>query len=216
MKKEIQNKFTGFSKIGEAGKFWMYPNIMDQYWHTLSGSEQKVLDYLLRRTFGFRKTIDRVSHGQFARGIKGYDKGTGMIEKTVSEALKKLEQKGFIKIQRFIKDTGEKEINEYRLVMSKKQKGDDKNTSRGNDKNSLPRDVGKTGTIDSSSINRNSINRAIREICMYYREKIRSGARCSDYAKRNITARLEKDGFTPDELKKAIKNFSESILFQYI
>ena len=177
MKKADSNKFIGFPKIGEPGTFWMYPNIMDQYWHTLSGSEQKVLDYLLRRTFGFRKTIDRVSHGQFARGIKGYDKGTGMIEKTVSEALKKLEQKGFIKIQRFIKDTGEKEINEYRLVMSKKQKGDDKNTSRGNDKNSLPRDVGKTGTIDSSSINRNSINRAIREICMYYREKIRSGAR---------------------------------------
>src|SRR3989344_1089235 len=209
MKKEDSNKFTGFPKIGEPGTFWMYPKVMDQYWYTLSGSEQKVLDYLLRRTFGWQKPKDQVSIGQFAKGLNGRDTGTGLSERAVIRALDMLEQRGFIKIQRFIKDTGEKEINEYRLVMSKKQKGDDKNTPRGNDKNSLPRDVGNTGTINSSSINRNSINRAIREISVYYKEKILSGARCSDYAKRNIATRLEKDGFTPDELKKAIQNFSE-------
>ena len=209
MKKADSNKFIGFPKIGEPGTFWMYPKVMDQYWYTLSGSEQKVLDYLLRRTFGWQKPKDQVSIGQFAKGLNGRDTGTGLSERAVIRALDMLEQRGFIKIQRFIKDTGEKEINEYRLVMSKKQKGDDKNTPRGNDKNSLPRDVGNTGTINSSSINRNSINRAIREISVYYKEKILSGARCSDYAKRNIATRLEKDGFTPAELKKAIQNFSE-------
>ena len=206
MKKEIQNKFPGFSKIGEAGTFWMYPNIMDQYWHTLSGSEQKVLDYLLRRTFGFQKTQDKVSHGQFAKGIKGYDKGTGMIEKTVSEALKKLEQKGFVKIQRFIKDTGEKEINEYRLVMSKRRKGDNKNTPRGNDKNSLPRDDGNTGTINSSSINRKSINRTIGEIHLYYQEKICAGARLTKEGKKRIAERLKE--YALHEIEKAITSFS--------
>src|SRR3989338_2012738 len=216
MKKEDSNKFTGFPKIGEPGTFWMYPKVMDQYWYTLSGSEQKVLDYLLRRTFGWQKPKDRVSIGQFAKGLNGRDTGTGLSERAVIRALDILEQNGFIKIQRFVKDTGEKGINEYRLVMSKRRKGDDKNTPRGNDKNSLPRDVGNTGTINSSSINRNSINRAIREIHACYKkkkkkkkrkkrethvckkEKMESGAKLKKKTREKITKRLtDEDKFTP-------------------
>jgi len=210
MKKEDSNKFTGFPKIGEPGTFWMYPKVMDQYWYTLSGSEQKVLDYLLRRTFGWQKPKDKVSIGQFAKGLNGRDTGTGLSERAVIRALDILEQNGFIKIQRFVKDTGEKGINEYRLVMSKRRKGDDKNTPRGNDKNSLPRDVGNTGTINSSSINRNSINRAIREIHACYKEKIESGAKLSKDTREKITERLtDEDKFTPEELKQAILKFSQ-------
>ena len=177
---------------------------MDQYWCKLSGSEQKVLDFLLRRTFGFQKIKDEISIGQFVNGVRGYDYGTGLSERTVIRALSVLEKMGFFTVRRLEKDTGEKEINEYRLAMTKKRKGDDKNTSRGDDRNADR----NTGTINSS-INRESINRAIREICVYYREKIFSGVRCSDYAKRQIATRLQKDGFTLDELKTAILNFSK-------
>lgn len=205
MKKENSNKFPGFQKIGEPGTFWLYPVILDHYWQQLSGSEQKVLDFLLRRTYGFQKTKDKISIGQFANGVRGCDYGTGLSERTIIRVLSSLEKKGFFKIQKSKKDKPEKEINEYRLVMTKKRKGDDKNSSSGNDRNA-DRSI---GTINSSSINRDSIKRAIKEICLYYREKIYSGARCSDYAKRKITERLEKDRFTLDQLKKAILNFSE-------
>lgn len=205
MKNTDLNKFIGFPRIGKPGTFWMYPNIMDQYWHTLSGSEQKVLDFLLRRTFGFQKTKDKISIGQFINGVRGYDYGTGLSERTIIRALSNLEKKGFFKVIRKSKaGTAEKEINEYLLVMTKKQKGDVKYASLGDDRNADR----NAGTINSS-INSSSIKRAIREICTYYKEKIFSGARCSDYAKRNIVARLERDGFTADQLKEAIQNFSE-------
>lgn len=206
MKKEDSNKFIGFPKIGEPGTFWLYPEIMDYCWCALSGSEQKVLDFLLRRTFGFQKTKDKISIGQFANGVRGCDYGTGLSERTIIRALSKLEKKGFIRVRRSGKNTLEKEINEYRLVMTKKRKGDDRNSSSGDDRNADR----STGTINSSSINRDLINRAIREIHTCYRENVESGAKLTDGARNKITERLsDENKFTPEELKQAILNFSQ-------
>src|SRR3989344_4864178 len=93
MKKEDSNKFIGFPKIGKPGTFWLYPNVTDYYWHTLLGSEQKVLDFLLRRTFGFNKTKDEISISQFVYGVRGCDYGTGLSERTIIRALSVLEKK---------------------------------------------------------------------------------------------------------------------------
>lgn len=187
----------------------MYPNIMDQYWYMLSESEQKVLDYLLRRTFGFQKTKDKIGHGQFVKGIKGYDKGVGLKENAVRSALRMLEQKGFVKIKRSTKESGENEINEYQLVMERKRKGGDKKAPPPGARKALPRGVRKAGTIKSRKINR-KINRIIREIHAYYRERINSGARLTDGAIIRIAERLEKGvKFSPEDLKQAIRNFSD-------
>jgi len=49
MKTNEEPVFPGFPR-DIRGKYWPYPKIMDKYWHLLTGSEQKVLDFILRRT----------------------------------------------------------------------------------------------------------------------------------------------------------------------
>ncbi len=67
-------KFPGFPPEPSTN-FWSYPKALNGYWHTLSGSEQKVLDYILRHTWGFKKISDEISLTQLERGIENFDKG---------------------------------------------------------------------------------------------------------------------------------------------
>lgn len=102
-KKNIENQLTfpGFP-INLSRNFWQYPRIMDHWWYVLSGSEQKVLDYILRHTCGFGKNTDRISMSQFARGIlkkngKQFDRGCGIKHRgTLKKAIDSLVIKGFI------------------------------------------------------------------------------------------------------------------------
>ena len=110
MKKEDKDqKFLGFPPKPSVN-FWSYPKALDGYWHQLSGSEQKVLDYILRHTWGFNKTSDEISLSQLEKGIKNFDKGTGLSRPTVIKALKGLIKKGFI-----YRKLGKK-ANRYELV----------------------------------------------------------------------------------------------------
>ena len=98
-------KFPGFPK-NLNGKYWTYPKVMDSFWHQLSGSEQKVLDFIMRRTIGWGKIEDRISLSQFKNGIKKRDgswteRGTGLKkDETIINATRKLEELGFINIRK--------------------------------------------------------------------------------------------------------------------
>jgi len=98
MEKETDEnkKFPGFPPKPGMG-FWSYPKILDSFWCTLTGSEQKVLDYILRHTWGFGKTSDEISLNQLEKGIKNLDNGTGLSRPTIIKSLKGLVAKGFIK-----------------------------------------------------------------------------------------------------------------------
>ncbi|MDD3940574.1 MAG: replication protein [Candidatus Pacebacteria bacterium] len=109
MKKDIE-QFTGFSETLDGGEFWKYPRIMDKYWKNLNGSEQKVLDFILRHTYGFRKLSDYISLNQLENGVGKLDKGTGLTRPTIIKSLKSLEEK------KFIKRIKNKRTNEYELV----------------------------------------------------------------------------------------------------
>ena len=109
MRKQLQQKFPGFPP-DPITNFWSYPKVMDRYWYMLSGSEQKILDYILRHTWGFDKTDDEISLSQLTKGIKGFDKGTGLSKPTVIVGVRGLVKKGFIK-----KSVG-KYANNYELV----------------------------------------------------------------------------------------------------
>ena len=102
-------KFTGFPPKPNMN-FWSYPKDLNGFWHTLSGSEQKVLDYILRHTWGFDKISDEISFTQLEKGIKGFDSGTGLCRRTAIRAINGLIKKGFIK-----KSVG-KYANCYQLV----------------------------------------------------------------------------------------------------
>lgn len=92
-------KFPGFS----APHYTQVPDVIfDELLHILSGAELKVLLYIIRRTFGFKKASDDISLNQMLNGIvrKGgerLDSGCGIKNKTsLSQALQNLEKMGII------------------------------------------------------------------------------------------------------------------------
>lgn len=69
--------------------------LFDEVMAHLSGAELKVLLYIIRRTFGFKKDIDNISLNQICNGIttrdgEVLDKGTGLSLSTVQLAIKGL------------------------------------------------------------------------------------------------------------------------------
>ena len=114
-------QFPGFPQ-GPEENFWRYPKALNGWWHILTPTEQKVLDYILRHTWGYNKTCDAISLNQFRNGIKNkktgeyIDRGTGIKhKKTLIKALQGLEEKGFIEP---IKTRGK--ITKYRLKIAQK------------------------------------------------------------------------------------------------
>lgn len=79
------------------------PNeICDYVLPQIPEAEARCLIYICRRTFGFRKTQDRISFSQFEKGIKTkdgniLDYGTGLSRPAVAKALKNLCESGAIK-----------------------------------------------------------------------------------------------------------------------
>lgn len=116
MTHDKNEKFPGFPAEPNEN-FWQYPRSLNGYWHQLSGTEQKVLDYIVRHTWGYRKNADKISLSQFKEGIKNrktgiwVDKGIGIKKnETILKATQKLENMGFIEI---VKTKGK--TTEYKL-----------------------------------------------------------------------------------------------------
>ena len=94
--------FQGFT----APNYTQVPDeLFDDLMTDLSGAELKVLLYIIRRTFGFKKTEDTISLSQMLNGIttkagETLDKGTGLSKKTLLVALNTLEAKHIILTER--------------------------------------------------------------------------------------------------------------------
>src|SRR5918992_249111 len=99
------------------------PNeVFDTLMPHLSGGELKVLLYICRRTFGFRKDSDSISLTQIAHGIttkagRVLDQGTGLSKRHVINALKALEKRNIITVTRKVDENGLNEVNTYSLNM---------------------------------------------------------------------------------------------------
>src|SRR5919197_1111611 len=91
-KQKNTQKFRGFS----SPNYTPIPDeILDELMFTLSGAELKVLLYICRRTFGFKKMSDDISLNQICNGIQKktgevLDSGTGLSQRQVIRALKTL------------------------------------------------------------------------------------------------------------------------------
>jgi phage replication O-like protein O len=112
-----QTTFPGFQFPNTT----QIPNeVFDTLMSHLSGGELKVLLYICRRTFGFRKDSDSISLTQIAHGIttkagRVLDQGTGLSKRHVITALKTLEKRNIIKVSRAVDETGLHEVNTYSL-----------------------------------------------------------------------------------------------------
>jgi replication protein O len=96
--------------------------VFDVLMPQLSGAELKVLLYICRRTFGFKKASDSISLHQIAQGIttrdgRVLDGGTGLCKRHVQRALKVLEKKNIIQVTRKVDETGLYKVNTYSLNM---------------------------------------------------------------------------------------------------
>jgi hypothetical protein len=123
--------------------------VFDVLMPQLSGAELKVLLYICRRTFGFKKESDTISLHQIAHGIttrdgRVLDGGTGLCKRHVIRALKVLEKKNIIQVTRRVDETGLNEVNTYSLNMLDTGSGVGTKSPYGSDK-MLP-GVGTTGS----------------------------------------------------------------------
>jgi phage replication O-like protein O len=125
MASDNQVKFPGFQFPTTTP---VPDKVFDVLMPQLSGAELKVLLYICRRTFGFKKESDTISLHQIATGIKTrdgrvLDGGTGLCKRHVIRALKVLEKKNIIKVTRKVDETGLNEVNTYSLNISETGRG---------------------------------------------------------------------------------------------
>ena len=107
MSNNTHDKFPGFPDSLQKAS-WQFPSIINGFVHTLNGAEFKVLWYILRHTFGWQKTSDKISISQICKGIQRkdgiwIDKGTGLSRKWIMKSLTALEERGFISV---LKESG--------------------------------------------------------------------------------------------------------------
>jgi hypothetical protein len=82
------------------------PNVFFDVWAPqLTEGELRVALYVIRRTFGFQKEADAISFTQLCEGIvthdgRRLDHGTGMARSSVNRAIKGLEEKGLLHVDR--------------------------------------------------------------------------------------------------------------------
>lgn len=81
-------------KKKQHAAFTKIPNVVfDVAMSELSGSEYKVLFFVLRKTLGWNKSRDRIALSQFVQG-------TGLSKSAVVQAIKGLEAKGWLDANR--------------------------------------------------------------------------------------------------------------------
>lgn len=201
-KNKIKLKFAGFPE-NYIKTFWKYPRMLEGYWYMLSGSEQKILDFILRQTVGFSKDSDKISQNQFLRGIGEKNKGVGLAKSTIVDGIDGLIAKGFI----WVKKTKNR-TSEYGLVVQKldNQKLDKScsNLGWGGSKIGQGSGLNIEHTIDNN--NKEYSIKEIERIFSLFKEKICPDSRLTREGKKLIAERLKE--YSSSELETAIDNFS--------
>ncbi len=112
--------FLGFHKPA----YTQVPDeIFDEIGPILRGPELRVLLYIVRHTFGWKKDSDRISVSQFTSGIVKrdgtvVDRGCGAGRSAIKEALRTLEAKGYIEREQVCSKDAGHEPTTYRLRMA--------------------------------------------------------------------------------------------------
>src|ERR687894_192365 len=102
-------------------KYTQIPDLLfDEQLPDLSGAELKVLLYIMRRTFGFKKDHDNISLNQICRGIttragRVLDRGTGLSKSTAQLAIKGLLEKNIVLTTKRVSKEKGNEATTYEL-----------------------------------------------------------------------------------------------------
>ena len=110
-------RFRGF----RSPNYTQVPDeLFDELLVELSGAELKVLLYIIRRTFGFKRDSDNISLSQMLNGLRtqdgrSLDRGVGLSKKTLLLALRALRERGVIVAEWHQSADKGNEPTEYRL-----------------------------------------------------------------------------------------------------
>jgi len=143
-----QNAFQGFG----SPSFTQVPDeLFDALMPSLSDCELRVLLYIVRRTFGFKRDHDAIALSQMVSGIttrdgKVLDRGTGLSKATVARGLAGLRDKGVIIAERNSSPERGNEATTYRLRF----KNDSSEMTKHITPLSQPRDKGRSAPLVSS------------------------------------------------------------------
>lgn len=132
-------KFSGYF----APNYTPVPDqLFDEHLHLLSGAELKVLLYICRRTFGFKRDSDNISLNQMLDGIvkkdgTRLDHGTGLSKSTLLKAIKSLVDMNFIVSEQRSSESKGNEATNYRLSIRNSPE-EDSNRGGGVSENHTP------------------------------------------------------------------------------
>lgn len=114
---QSEYRFSGFS----SPTYTITPDkVFDELLPRLSGAELKILLYIVRRTFGFKKNADDISLSQICKGIttrngRVLDNGTGLSQSTAQVAIKALVEMDIIVAQKNVSAERGNEPTTYSL-----------------------------------------------------------------------------------------------------
>ncbi len=116
-KEAYMEKFKGFSRPNTTPT---PDEVFDIFMTQLTHAELKVLLYIIRRTFGFKKDTDSISLNQISNGIttkdgRELDRGAGLSKQGAITAVQNLEEKGLIVVGRVKTKDGYNHVNVYKL-----------------------------------------------------------------------------------------------------
>ena len=115
--RNVKAPFRGYS----SPNYTPVPDeLFDEQLPDLSGAELKVLLYVIRRTFGFKRESDTISLSQMLNGLRTrdgrvLDRGVGLSKKTLLQAIKSLEEQAIILTERRRSQEKGDEPTSYRL-----------------------------------------------------------------------------------------------------
>ncbi|MBI3421287.1 MAG: replication protein [Candidatus Sungbacteria bacterium] len=117
IKGQKTEKFAGFYVPNSTP---VPDNFFDELLAYLSESELKVVLYVMRRTFGFKKHDDNISLNQMLYGIvkkdgTRLDRGTGLSKPAITKAVKSLVTRGVLIVERRFDKKGSNEPTNYHL-----------------------------------------------------------------------------------------------------
>ena len=116
-KEAYMEKFKGFSRPNTTPT---PDEVFDVFMTQLTHAELKVLLYIIRRTFGFKKDTDSISLNQISNGIttkdgRELDRGAVLSKQGAITAVQNLEKKGLIVVGRVKTKDGYNHVNVYKL-----------------------------------------------------------------------------------------------------
>ena len=140
-------------------------DVFDQLMPELTEAELRVLLYVVRRTYGFKKDRDAISLSQMVQGIRTkdgrtLDRGTGMTRRGVMKGVAGLREKGIIQVEKKSSIDGVNQVNVYRLRFKDKgQRGVGNDVPYGREQGSpgVGNDVPPQQTVLQQTVKQNNV-----------------------------------------------------------